>query len=143
MAATRNTTTTVKHNGRTTEATVEPEELLDLDALETDENLEPYRFRLAGREWEMAHPNALDWHVTILLEQGRMSELMPELLGDQYAEFDQIRIPAWKLDRLFLGWGKHIGIPLEKLQASSTSSDGTGGRSRRTSVTTTASGSST
>jgi hypothetical protein len=138
---------TVSHNGRTTTSapapsTVQaPDEVFDLDALEAEEEHRPFRFRLGGEVFEMAHIQEMDWSVAVLLEQGQIDVMLAETLGDQYEAFRDLGLPSWKMDELMIAWGQHVGIPLEKLQASPDSSASTGARSRRTSGGTTASGS--
>jgi hypothetical protein len=138
---------TVTHNGRTTTSAPSPsgaqapDEVFDLDTLEAEDEHRPFRFRLQGQDFEMAHMQEMDWSVAVLLEEGQIDVLLSEALGDKYDAFRGLGLPSWKMDELMIAWGRHVGIPLEKLRASPDSSASTGARSRRTSGGSTGSGS--
>jgi|GEM_PF-1974608 len=126
-------------NGATKPST----EMLDLDALERDQSVEPLSFRLGGQVFTMAHPSDLDWHHQTTFDGGDLGAIMPLLLGDQYEAFAKHDLPGWKLDALMIAWGKHVGIDMGELEASSAFSVPTVKPSRRTSGGTTKSGSRT
>jgi hypothetical protein len=119
------------------------DEVFDLDALERDDTPEPFAFTIGGRIFYLAAPSDVDWHGQTAFNGGDPTEVMPLLLGDQFADFDQFAIPGWKLDKLIVAWGRHNGITIPESPASSTSSRATGKPSRPTSAATTASGSRT
>jgi hypothetical protein len=126
-----------------TNGAAEPAEVFDLDALERDTTPVPFRFTAGGQTFDLAGPSDLDWHALPTFQEGRVDQVLPHLLGDQFDAFDQLDIPGWKLDQLLTAWGRHNGIDLGESQASSTSSAGTVRPSRRTSGGSTASGSRT
>lgn len=142
--------TKVEHNGRVTTSNagngsvaVEPDEVFDLDALEADAELAPFPFTFSGRTWYVQHPNSLDWHVEETLNEGSARDVMATLMGDDFAEFDELVVESWRLDKLLRKAFDHFGIDLGELEASPGSSGPTGPPSRRTSATTTASRSRT
>lgn len=128
-----------KTNGQTRD-----DDVLDLDVLEADATLAPYRFRLGGRSYEMAHPSSLDWHHQTTFDQADMPGMLRVLLGDDdFEEFDRHQLAGFKLNTLFERWAEHCGIDPGELQASAGYSAPTAKPSRRTSVATTKSGSRT
>lgn len=121
----------------------EHNEVFDLDTLERGVTKELFAFAAGGHTFHMADPEALDWHTQAAFTDGDLVAIMPTLLGDDWEAFDQLEMPAWKLERLMTAWAKHYGIAVPELEASSTSSKPTVKPSRRTSGGTTKSGSRT
>lgn len=107
----------------------------DLDALEDKgPEPEPYFVKLAGKRWEFRNPRTMSWQESAALDDSTSgNEYMAILLGDQFDDFTEHTCEMWKLEAAIVGWRKHFGLTEGKAVASSGSSNGTAGRSRRTS----------
>jgi hypothetical protein len=86
----------------------------NLDAVEAEVDLTPFRVHFGGRRWEFAHMQELDaWDLIEAAESGELAAVkgaMELALGDQWKEFRKIRMPQYKLMPLFNAWRDHCGI---------------------------------
>jgi hypothetical protein len=115
------------------------EDVLDLDVLERDTTKPPFPFRVGGQDFTLSDPDSLDWQSQAELDSEDLSRIFAALLGpEQFARFEPILTPAWKLERLMRAWGSYYGIELPESEASSTSSAITARPSRPISASTTA-----
>jgi hypothetical protein len=87
----------------------------NLDGLQPDVELRDFRVHFGGRRWTLKNMNELDaWDVVALAEGGDMKATVGALrlsLGDQWADFQKISLPQWKITRLFRAWREHSGNP--------------------------------
>ena len=86
----------------------------NLDAVEAEVELTPFRVHFGGRRWEFAHLQALDsWDLIEAAEGGDIAAVIGSMrlaLGDQYDDFRKVRLPQYKLMPLFEAWRKHCGL---------------------------------
>lgn len=131
----------------------ESEEGLDLQRLHAETRHKPYKFRWADRWWELPHPQDLPdgifdayGELTKLAEADDERELSAEditavrhLLATafgkrQWAQITELEpLPLSATFLLFNGWMKWSGGDLGESSSSVGSSNGTAGRSKRTS----------
>jgi hypothetical protein len=116
----------------------------DLDALELDDQTEPFRFTFGGESFEIsAH---YDPRAFRRLTTGDLGGGLLQLLGEeQYERLDAIDKPFDErhLKALLEKWAEHFGTTVGEAQASSSSSNGTGRPSKPTSNASTESASPT
>jgi hypothetical protein len=111
---------------------------LDIDALEREGDPGVFTFTLGGHEYEMADPQEMDYRDLLPIMEaaarGDITEALNGLLDpDEVTSFWENRIPAFKLNAICDGWLEHYGLNVGEAAASSSSSRGTAGRSKRTS----------
>lgn len=94
----------------------------NLDAVEAEVDLTPFRVHYAGKRWEFAHFEALDtWDSVEAAEGGDIQAivgLMRVGLGDQWQDFRALPLPQYKLMPLFRAWEKHCGVEPGESEAS-------------------------
>jgi hypothetical protein len=85
---------------------------LNLDSLEreTDEVKEPYSFVLDGRTWTALNPNDADWQDLADLDIRDLRAVLRLFLGDDYADFEKVRLPGWKVNKLSEAIVQHYGL---------------------------------
>lgn len=86
----------------------------NLDTVEAEVELTPFRVHFGGRRWEFAHMQDLDaWDLIEAAEGGELAAVkgsMELALGDQWPEFRKIRMPQYKVMPLFNAWRDHCGV---------------------------------
>lgn len=90
----------------------------NLDAVEAEVDLTPWRVHFGGRRWEFAHPQAIDvWGVMAEDEKGSSSEIAAMVavftvaLGEeQFPEFRKIPLPSFRLKALFEAYQRYGGV---------------------------------
>lgn len=90
----------------------------NLDAVEAEIDLTPWRVHFGGRRWEFKHPQAIDvWGLMAEDEKGSSSEISAMIgvftvaLGEeQYAEFRKIPLPSFRLKALFEAYQQYGGV---------------------------------
>lgn len=86
----------------------------NLDAVEAEAELTPFRVHYAGRRWEFAHMQALDvWDLIEGAEKGDLEAMLTAMemaMGDQWEDFRKLPLPQYKLMPLFEAWQKHCGV---------------------------------
>ena len=95
----------------------------NLDTVEAEVELTPFRFHWNGRRWELAHMQRLDlWKLIAGAAQGEMGALASTFqaaLGDaEYAEFRKIPLPQFRAQKLFEAYATFCGVDLGELQGS-------------------------
>jgi hypothetical protein len=94
----------------------------NLDAVEAEVDLTPFRVHAGGRRFEFAHMQSLDaWHLIESAEKGDLHAMLTAMemaLGDQWADFRALPLPQYKLMPLFEAWQKHCGVEPGESQAS-------------------------
>ncbi len=122
----------------------EPEEF-DLDAAYAEETHPPFRFRWAGKRWELAHIADLDWRLRSLADSmdiDAMQEVIEKSLpGERLEEWRKVNQPGPAMAKLFKRWLDFCGENPGEPPGSDVSSKSTAGPSNRTSRATTRSGS--
>lgn len=123
--------------------------VFDLDRWQDEAQREPYPFTWAGRERIL--PHVQDLSVDVLSLIGQVDAGDPDAVvgvlrvafgEDQWADLHAARpMPIGAATKLFNQWMAHCGVDPGEAQSSAVSSNGTAGRSRRTSAGSTASGS--
>ncbi|MFE7899170.1 hypothetical protein ACFU3E_16905 [Streptomyces sp. NPDC057424] len=96
----------------------------NLDAVQAEVDLTPWRVHWNSRRWEFQHSEALDvWELMEGAERGEIGAtvgIFKLALGEeQYTEFRKVKMPQFKMKALFEGYKKHCG--LGESQASSDS----------------------
>ncbi|MGH3679085.1 MAG: hypothetical protein ACRDT2_01980 [Natronosporangium sp.] len=95
----------------------------NLDAVESEVALTPFRFHWGGRRWEMAHAEGLDmWHILPHADAGDVKAMAAALeiaLGKQkYEQFQKIPMPKYKVNALFEAYQRHCGVEPGESQGS-------------------------
>ncbi|MGK5729728.1 hypothetical protein [Streptomyces sp. URMC 124] len=95
----------------------------NLDAVEAEVDLTPWRVHWAGKRWMFAHMQSLDvWTLVEAAEGGditAMTGIFRAALGDQaWAEFRKIKLPQYKMKALFDGYRRHCGLEPGESEAS-------------------------
>lgn len=94
----------------------------NLDAVEAEVELRPFRVHFGGRRWEFAHMQELNaWDVIEAAEGGDIRAVIGSMelaLGDQWPEFRKVRLPQYKLMPLFEAWQTHCGLKPGESEAS-------------------------
>ena len=100
--------------------------VFDLDVFVKEAKKEPFRFRLAGREFTAAHMADIDWlpvaggkDFSGLLTGHKFLKLA---LGDQWEEFTEIPLSSGGYNELQRKWYAHSGVELGESQGSGGSS---------------------
>jgi hypothetical protein len=85
----------------------------NLDAVEAESDLSPFRVHYAGRRWEFAHFESLDtWDSLEAADGGDVEAIVGLMrlgLGGQWEEFRKLPLPQYKLRPLFEQWSEHCG----------------------------------
>ncbi|WP_432137656.1 hypothetical protein [Streptomyces sp. bgisy154] len=87
----------------------------NLDAVQAEADLTPWRVHWNGRRWEFRHAEELDvWGLVEGAERGEVGAtigIFKLALGEeQFAEFRKIRMPQYKMKALFDGYKQHCGL---------------------------------
>ena len=103
--------------------------VFDLDVFVKEAKKEPFRFRLAGREFTAAHMADIDW---LPVAGGKDfsglltgHEFLKLALGDQWEEFTEIPLASGGYNELQRRWYAHSGVELGESQGSGDSSETT------------------
>jgi hypothetical protein len=116
----------------------------DLDRLYAETRGDPYLFRWAGQTWEL--PSVYDLPTGILdlmgktdLDTGDIRRTLESAFGaEQWKAIDRERpLPIRATVELFNRWLKWSGVDVGEASSSAASSNGTAGRSKRTSPSST------
>lgn len=120
-------------------------DVFDLGAVETEQDeTPPFQFRIPGSRHVFTMPNMQDlpWQAQkVLMGQDVEAILRMMLSPDDWEEFERVPLAVRKVEQLLNRWADHNGLDLGESGASPPSSTNTAKRSRRTSATTTGSGS--
>lgn len=86
----------------------------NLDAVQAEVDLAPFRVHFAGHRYAFAHLQSLDvWDLVEIAEGGDTGATLGVLkaaLGDGFAEFRKNPLPQYKLKQLFEAYQKHCGL---------------------------------
>jgi hypothetical protein len=98
----------------------------NLDAVQAEVDLTPWRVNWKGRRWEFAHMEDLDvWGLIEAAEGGDIAAtvgVFKAALGEKdWTEFRKIRLPQYKLKALFDAYKQHCGVGEGESEASSDS----------------------
>ncbi|MDX3634340.1 hypothetical protein PV728_29565 [Streptomyces europaeiscabiei] len=98
----------------------------NLDAVECEVDLTPWRVHWSGRRWEFAHMENLDvWGLMEAAEGGDIAAtigIFKAALGDKdWQDFRKVRLPQYKLKALFDAYREHCGVAEGESPASSDS----------------------
>lgn len=98
----------------------------NLDAVQAETDLTPWRVHWAGRRWEFRHAEELDiWGLAEGAAAGNVAATLQVLqlaLGpEQWTDFRKIDMPQYKLLALFKGYQTHCGLAEGESPASSDS----------------------
>lgn len=96
----------------------------NLDAVEAEVELRPFRVHFAGHRFIFTHMQELDtWDAIEAAETGNIGVVVNTMrlaLGDQWEEFRKIPMPQHKLMPLFKAWQAHSGVEPGESEASGT-----------------------
>ncbi|KOU41253.1 hypothetical protein ADK55_29110 [Streptomyces sp. WM4235] len=94
----------------------------NLDTVESEVALDPFRVHFQGRRWEFAHIEGLDiWDLVEAAEGGQLKAMIgvfQNSLGDQWPEFRKLSFPQYKMKALFTAYRKHCGLEPGESEAS-------------------------
>jgi hypothetical protein len=97
----------------------------NLDTVESEVELRPFRIHYKGRRWEMEHLEALDmWDLVEAADGGDVSAMLGAFkaaLGDQFDEFRALGLPQYKLKPFFAAYREHCGHSEGESEASADS----------------------
>lgn len=86
----------------------------NLDAVQAEVDLTPWRINWKNRRWQFEHLQNLDvWALLEAAEGGdtkATAGIFRQALGDQWAEFRKIPIPQYKMKALFEAYKQHCGL---------------------------------
>lgn len=87
----------------------------NLDAVQAEVDLSPWRVHWDGQRWEFQHAEELDvWRLMENADGGDVGAVLSVLraaLGDeQWADFKKIGMPQYKMKALFEAYKKHCGL---------------------------------
>jgi len=96
----------------------------NLDAVQSEVDLVPFRVHFDGRRFEFAHIEGLDiWDLVEAAEGGEIKAMIGVFrtsLGDQWEDFRKIKFPQYKMKALFTAYRKHCGLEPGESEASGT-----------------------
>lgn len=94
----------------------------NLDAVEAEVDLSPFRVNYGGKRWTFAHMQALNaWDVVEAAEGGDVAAVVGSMrlaLGEQWEEFRKLPLPQYRLMPLFNAWRDHSGLKPGESEAS-------------------------
>lgn len=86
----------------------------NLDTVKAEVDLTPFRFQWNGKRWEMTHVQELDSWGLIAATGSRELEVIARMfevaLGSQYPEFSKVKLPQYKLQKLFDAYMEFCGV---------------------------------
>jgi hypothetical protein len=86
----------------------------NLDAVQAEVDLAPFRVHFNGRRFEFAHMEGLDiWDLVEHAEGGEVKAMIGVFrtsLGDQFDDFRKVKLPQYKMKALFGAYRKHCGM---------------------------------
>ncbi|RDG37966.1 hypothetical protein [Streptomyces corynorhini] len=87
----------------------------NLDAAQPDAELTPWVVQWNSRRWTFAHMQSLDcWELLASARKGEVGAMLGSFqtgMGKaEFAEFEKIPLPQYKLKALFKGWLEHCGL---------------------------------
>lgn len=112
---------------------------LDLDALEDEEDPGPYPITFGGRDYETTGPMDMDYRdilqLVVDIQNGEIVKAIERIIREDDREaFWANKLPVFKMRALMTGYMGHYKLPsVPEAAASSPSSKGTAGPSKRTS----------
>lgn len=94
----------------------------NLDTVEAEVELIPFRVHHGGRRFEFAHLQGLDvWDLVGAAETGDMGAtlgLFRVALGDSFDDFRKIKLAQYKMQKLFAAYQQHCGLEPGESEAS-------------------------
>lgn len=85
----------------------------NLDALKPEAEHRPFLLHFAGRRWTLTNVNELNaWDIAAAAQGGEVEAVIGALrlaLGDQWADFQKLQLPQWKVMPLFRAWKQASG----------------------------------
>lgn len=94
----------------------------NLDAVESEVALTPFRVHYQSRRWEFAHLESLDiWDLVEAAEGGQTKAMVGVFqisLADQWLDFRKLKLPQYKMKALFTAYRKHCGLEPGESEAS-------------------------
>lgn len=86
----------------------------NLDVVEAEVDLTPFRVHHGGRRWEFAHLQGLDvWDLVGAAETGDLGAtlgLFRVALGDDFDDFRKVKLAQYKMQKLFAAYQRHCGM---------------------------------
>jgi hypothetical protein len=94
----------------------------NLDAVESEVELRPFRVHYKGRRWEFDHLEGLNiWDLVDAAEGGEVKAMVGVFkisLHDQWDDFRKLNFPQYKMKALFTAYRKHCGLEPGESEAS-------------------------
>lgn len=95
---------------------------LNLDTVEAEVELTPFRFHYGGKRWTMSHAQELDtWDLLAAADGGDLAQVnavFKAALGKQWSDFRKHPLPQYKALALFNAYQQHSGIEPGESQGS-------------------------
>lgn len=97
----------------------------NLDAVQAETDLTPWRVHWQGQRWEFKHAEDLDvWELAAAADANDVGSTIAVLriaLGDQWKAFEKLAMPQYKLKALFEAYRAYCGMAEGEEPASSDS----------------------
>ncbi|MFE9845770.1 hypothetical protein [Streptomyces goshikiensis] len=94
----------------------------NLDAVQAESDLSPFRVNYNQRRWVFTHLEELSiWDLVAAAEGGEIKAMIGVFeisLGEQWAEFRKLALPQWRMKALFTAYRKHCGLEPGESEAS-------------------------
>ncbi|MFD5676109.1 hypothetical protein [Streptomyces sp. NPDC127040] len=94
----------------------------NLDSVQAEVDLAPFRVHHGGRRFEFAHLQGLDvWDLVGAAETGDLGAtlgLFRVALGDSFDDFRKIKLAQFKMQKLFAAYQQHCGLEPGESEAS-------------------------
>lgn len=86
----------------------------NLDAVQAEVELTPFRVHFTGQRWEFAHLESLNiWDLVEAAEGGELKAMIGVFqisLAEQWLDFRELKLPQYKMKALFTAYRKHCGL---------------------------------
>lgn len=86
----------------------------NLDTVQAEVDLAPFRVHHGGRRWEFAHLQGLDvWDLVGAAETGDLGAtlgLFRVALGDDFEDFRKVKLAQFKMTKLFEAYRAYCGV---------------------------------
>lgn len=87
-----------------------PKIAMNLDTIQREDAPTDFTFVLDAKTWKAIDPKEVDWQILDALNPNDGRAVMRVFLGDEFAKFEKIKLPAWKLDNLAQSLVRHFGL---------------------------------
>ena len=85
----------------------------NLDAVKAEIDLTPFVIQYGGKRWSFQHMRELDTWELVKAGAGDAQSVLSVFkaaLGSQFEDFSALKLPAWKMDKLFEAYEEYCGV---------------------------------